>query len=212
MALMLAEAGDWPRVYGLLRNVWDSPRLRRLLYGPRLLDQSLPNAFDELAARWPDVSDPVAAVARVEWQGKMVNDLLWQEDRVSMAHGLEVRVPFVDRQLAARLARLDRHTMMPAGRRKGLLRDSVATLLPSEILVRPKSGFQVQAGRFWQQLEPLAETCLSDTEVRRHGLFNPEFVRRMRRAPARTGLRWHFFLLYLMLGTHLWLRRFQPNA
>ena len=212
MALMFAAAGDWPRVYGLLRNLWDSPSLRRKLYGPRLLDQSLPDAFTELAARWPKTSDPVAAAARFEWREKMVNDLLWQEDRVSMAHGLEVRVPFVDVALKQRLADLDRATLMPNGRRKGLMRDSLRTLLPSEVLSRPKSGFQVDAGRFWRELEPLAATWLSDTEVRRHGLFNPNFIRRMRAAEPRTGLRWHFFLLYLMLGAHLWMHHFEGKA
>jgi len=114
MALMLAEAGNWPRVYGLLRNVWDAPDLRRKLYGPRLLDQPLPDAFDELAARWPQAPDPVTAAARFEWREKMVQQLL-----------------------------------------------------PGEILTRPKSGFQVDAGQFWQQLQPLAETWLSDEAVRK---------------------------------------------
>lgn len=213
MAMMVAEAGNWPRVYGLLRNIWDSPDLRRRLYGPRLLDQQLPNAFDELAARWPAASDPVTAAARFEWREKMVNDLLWQEDRVSMAHGLEVRVPFVDRVLARAVAPLSRAILMPGGQLKGLLRESLQPLLPAEILDRPKSGFQVDAGQFWQQqLAPLADTWLSDVEVRRHGLFNPAFVRRMRRAPPRTGLRWHFFLLYLMLGTHVWLGQFEQGV
>jgi len=142
MALMLAEAGSWPRVYGLLRNVWDAPDLRRRLYGPRLLDQPFPDAFDELAARWPQAPDPVTAAARFEWREKMVQQLL-----------------------------------------------------PGEILTRPKSGFQVDAGAFWQQLQPLAETWLSDEAVRRHGLFNPEFVRRLRGQRPRTGLRWN-------LGSH----------
>jgi asparagine synthase (glutamine-hydrolysing) len=120
-----------------------------------------------------------------------------------------VRVPFVDQTLADQLAALDRHTLMPYGRRKGLLRDSLQQVLPGEILNRPKSGFQVDAGQFWQQLQPLAETWLSDETVRRHGLFNPDFVRGLRRQRPRTALRWHFFLLYLMLGTHLWLHEFE---
>ena len=52
-ARMSGSLGDWPRVYGLLRNVWDDPAMRRRLYGPRLLDAELPNAFDCLAELWP---------------------------------------------------------------------------------------------------------------------------------------------------------------
>jgi asparagine synthase (glutamine-hydrolysing) len=173
-----------------------------------MLDRPLPDAFDDLAARWPAEADPVAAAARFEWREKLVNDLLWQEDRVSMAHGLEARVPFVDGPLAERIGRLDRRVLMPKGRLKGLLREIMASVLPREILDRPKSGFQVHAGRFWRELEPLAAHHLSDAEIRRHGLFNPTFVARIRNAAPRTGLRWHFFMLYLMLGTHLWLQAF----
>jgi len=42
-------------------------------------------------------------------------------------------------------------------------------------------------------------------------VFNPEFLRRLRGQRPRTGLRWHFFLLYLMLGTHVWLHEFDAS-
>src|SRR6185369_17860341 len=87
---------DWPAVYGLLRNVWDRPAMRRWLYGPRLLDHDVPDALEALRARWPQAASPLQAMLRFEWREKMVNDLLWQEDRASMAAGLEVRVPMVD--------------------------------------------------------------------------------------------------------------------
>jgi asparagine synthase (glutamine-hydrolysing) len=81
--------------------VWDSPNLRRRIYGPRMLDSQLPNAFTILEELWPDENDPVMAMAQFELKNKMVNDLLWQEDRVSMEEGLEARVPFVDKSLIA---------------------------------------------------------------------------------------------------------------
>ncbi|MDJ0890921.1 MAG: asparagine synthase (glutamine-hydrolyzing) [Gammaproteobacteria bacterium] len=211
--LMLENLGDWPMVYGLLRNVWDVPGLRRVVYGPRMLDAALPNAFDEIRASWPETPDPVMAMRDFEWRQKMVNDLLWQEDRVSMAEGLEVRVPFVDLRLAGSLRRYNREELMPRGKLKGLLAEQVATKLPGEILTRPKSGFQVDSPTFFSGvLAEVADQMLSPQRVAEVGLFNPEFVARIRARRPVKGMRWHFFMLYLMLMTQVWVEVFEGDA
>jgi len=207
-----AAAGDWPRVYALLRNVWDGTLAREAVYGPRLLEARLPDAVTELRAHWPAVADPVAACAGYEWRQKMVNDLLWQEDRMSMAHSLEVRVPFVDVELAGRVQALPVAELMPGGRPKGLMQSLLAPLLPAEIGARPKSGFQVEAPSFvGGVLGPWLDVFLSRERVLRHGLFNPAFVQRVLAAPPRKAWRWHWFMLYLMLGAHLWLELFEQG-
>lgn len=209
---MLAAAGCWPRVYGVLRNVWDAPGLRRYMYGPRLLDADLPEAFDVLEEAWPQNPDPIMAATEFEWRHKMVNDLLWQEDRCSMAEGLEVRVPFLDVELAARVRSLDRDTLMPGRRPKGYMRNMLRQVLPEEILARPKSGFQVNAPRFFHhQLATLAKEYLSEERVRSYGLFNPQFVRDIGQLGSGQGLRWHYFILYLMLTTHIWVELFETG-
>ncbi|MGE0385015.1 MAG: asparagine synthase (glutamine-hydrolyzing) [Gammaproteobacteria bacterium] len=210
-ALHCLRAGaDWPRVYGLLRNLWDAPALRAQVYGPRMLDAALPDAFDDLRARWPAEPDPVLACARYEWSQKMVNDLLWQEDRCSMAVGLEVRVPFVDPMLHAHAQSLSRRERMQGGRLKGHLRDALGARLPRAVLDRPKSGFQVDSPSFFgAALGPAARVLLAPSRVREYGLFNPAFVATLLSLPVARGHRWHYFMLYLMLMTHLWLELFE---
>lgn len=209
---ILAALGNWAQVYGLLRNLWDSPKLRRLIYGPRMLDSALPNAFTVIEENWPDNSDPVEAAAEFEWRQKMVNDLLWQEDRCSMAVGLEVRVPFLDLPLAKSVHSLGRRQLMPNGKCKGFMQEILMGILPPEIMNRKKSGFQVDSPRFFKQyLDPLADKWLNEDVVRQHGLFNPRFISQVRQSSARKGLRWHFFMLYLMLGTHIWIDQFQNH-
>ncbi len=211
-ALMLQSLGNWPRVYGLLRNVWDSPSLKQQIYGPRMLDAELPDAFGYVDDQWPQEADPVMAMAMYEKREKMVNDMLWQEDRLSMAHGLEVRVPFVDKELFAHTGKLDRDTLMPSGQLKGHMRQAVAPLLSQEILQRPKSGFQVDAATFYKEhLQQMAKEYLSPERLRDAGLFNPEFVSNIERLPAKTAYRWHFFVLYMMLMTHLWMDVFETR-
>ena len=209
---MLGSLGDWPHFYALLRNVWDSPTLRRAIYGPRMLDQPLADAAVFAREQWSENPDPVAAASLFEWKNKMVNDLLWQEDRMSMAAGLEVRVPFVDSRLAAVIQGISRQELMPGGRKKGYLQQILASILPTEITSRPKSGFQVDAPSFFHQyLVGAAQQWLSRELIVKEGLFNPLFVERVLAMPPRKRLRWHYFILYLMITTHIWLALFEQQ-
>ena len=202
---MGAAIGDWPHVYALLRNVWDRTELRRWLYGPRMLDAVLPNAIDYVRDHWPVAETPLAAMMQFEWRNKMVNDLLWQEDRASMAAGLEVRVPFVDLVVKSTV---DRMGLPRPG--KALLRNVAARHLPTRVLARPKSGFQLDAPAFFHtHLHPLAQFWLSPERVRAYGLFNPVTVETLLRLPAHRRYRWHFFILYLMIQSHFWIEIFE---
>jgi asparagine synthase (glutamine-hydrolysing) len=210
--LMLSSLGDWPRVYGLLRNIWDNPKLRKKIYGPRMLDANLDYAFDHIRQQWTNHPDPVIAMAGFEWHNKMVNDLLWQEDRCSMAVGLEVRVPFLDPALAASVQKMSRQELMLHGQAKGYMRSIFKELLVQEIMSRPKSGFQVDAATFFNlQLKQLADYWLSPQMVREMQLFNPDFVKTVRAYPSGKSVRWHYFMLYLMLMTHQWIYQFEQG-
>lgn len=205
---MCAATGDWPLVYALLRNVWDRPELRRWLYGPRLLDISLPDSVEAVRERWPKRADPLGAMMQFEWRNKMVNDLLWQEDRASMAAGLEVRVPFVDVGVHAAVEH-----MGPPRVGKAALREVAAHYLPTDVLRRPKSGFQIDAPKFFDDnLRPLADVWLSPSRVREYGLFNPDTVAALLRMPVRRSHRWHFFMLYLMIQAHMWIEIFERGV
>ncbi len=210
--LMLDSLGDWPRVYGLLRNIWDNPELRKKIYGPRMLDANLDNAFDHIRQQWPHHTDPVTAMASFEWHNKMVNDLLWQEDRCSMAVSLEVRVPFLDPALASSVQKMSRQNIMLHGQAKGYMRSMLKDLLSKEIISRPKSGFQVDAATFFNhQLKQLADYWLSPKMVREMQLFNPAFVKSVRDFPSGKAVRWHYFMLYLMLMSHMWIHQFEQG-
>ncbi len=204
--------GDWPKVYALLRNIWDRPNLRRWLYGPRMLDSVLPDAISLVRERWATDGSPLEAMMQFEWRNKMVNDLLWQEDRASMAAGLEVRVPFVDSAVQAAVKRAGAPRLG-----KAALREVAQDYLPGRVLSRPKSGFQLDAPAFFEaNLRSIAETWLAPKRVREYGLFNPETTATLLRLPAHKRYRWHFFMLYLMIQTHMWIdifeRRRRPES
>lgn len=209
---MLGASTQWSRVYGILRNLWDSPSMRIAIYGQRMLDSKLPNAFGVLDDLWPNHSDPVKSMMMFEWKNKMVNDLLWQEDRVSMAEGLEVRVPFLDVEFSSNIISMDRKELMPNGKLKGYMKKMLTNVLPQSILERPKSGFQVDAPTFvTNTLMPLVNRWLSTECINHYGLFNPQFIENILKQNPQKWLRWHFFMLYLMLTTHIWIAIFEDN-
>jgi asparagine synthase (glutamine-hydrolysing) len=209
-AAMLAT-GDASTAYALLRNAWDGALPRERLYGPRMLDQPLPDVREWIAGRWPSELPPVQAMAAFEWRNKMVDDLLWQEDRTSMGFGLEVRVPFADARLQAALAPLlCGHAGVPG--RKSVLRGAFAGDVPAHVLERPKSGFQIDIATHLDQLfGTVLEQWLSPERVRRHGLFAPDFIRRLLALRRARAHRWHFFLLLLMAQAHRWIEMFEED-
>lgn len=206
---MISAMPNWSRVYGILRNVWDSPQMRGLLYGERMLDASPPDSFAWLEREFPDAGDPVESMQRFEFRHKMVNDLLWHEDRVSMRVGLEVRVPFLDWELVRFTGSQSRRELMPFGAGKSTLKEYARGILPSTILKRKKSGFQLNIREvFGTVLKPVIDEYLNDERLRRHRLFNPRFVQDVLRSRDQAGRRWHYFLLYLMAQTHMLLEEF----
>src|SRR5687767_7833834 len=85
--------------------------------------------------------DSFAAVSCMEAESYMVNTLLRDTDSMSMAHSLEVRVPFLDHPLVEYVTQLPRALKFRKGRPKALLVDAVRDLLPAEVVNQSKRGF-----------------------------------------------------------------------
>jgi asparagine synthase (glutamine-hydrolysing) len=107
----------------------------------------------------------------------LLDDLLPKMDRMSMAHGLETRSPFLDRALVEYVATLP-DAFKRAGRRgKIVLKRAVADLLPASILDRPKQGFGVPLGAWFRgELRPVVEDLLLD-HPRLAGRVRPDGIR-----------------------------------
>jgi len=120
-----------------------------------------PERFGDLVARSRGLG-PFARVSALELGTYLVNTLLRDTDAMSMAHSLEVRVPFVDRVVVEAVTEVpDRWRNGPAllgTRSKGLLIDALADLLPSEIIGQRKRTFTLP----WEQWlrDPLFRTVV----------------------------------------------------
>ncbi len=104
--------------------------------------------------------DPVNRVSYLESQWYMRNTLLRDSDFMSMAHGLELRVPFLDRALVEACFRIPGKQKLQDDRPKSLLLASLGVELPSEIVNRPKRGFTLPFER-WLRAE--MKSMVADT-------------------------------------------------
>jgi asparagine synthase (glutamine-hydrolysing) len=101
-------------------------------------------------------------------------------DRASMAHSLEVRVPFLDPVVAELALALPTSQKVLALAKKRLLRRAAAGLVPRSIVHGPKRGFSIPAAAWLRgDLEPFARELLSPEALRADGFFRPEAVTRL---------------------------------
>jgi asparagine synthase (glutamine-hydrolysing) len=113
----------------------------------------------------------------------MVSLNLNYNDKMSMASSVEVRVPFLDRELAEFSA----WNIPPDLKLKGLFRPTtkhifrraMRDVLPAEVLRQPKAGFAAPVD-YWlaNDLREMVDDLLSETNILKRGLFRPEAVRR----------------------------------
>jgi asparagine synthase (glutamine-hydrolysing) len=148
--------------------------VRRLLEGdnPEVL---LARHFDRYAALpWP------SQMMRFDAETYLPEDVLTKVDRMSMAHSIESRVPLLDTEVISFASSLPASLKIRNGRRKHILKEVAATLLPLEILNRRKQGFGVPLGVWFRGnlRELFADTLLSAAALQR-GYFQPDFVQRL---------------------------------
>jgi asparagine synthase (glutamine-hydrolysing) len=163
----------------------------------RELDAAM--ALSALAPALPE--DPVAATGVLELRGYLHNQLLRDTDAMSMAHSLEVRVPFLDHPLVEFAAALPGWLRANGRPPKWLLLDALGERLPEDV-GRPKRGFTFPLGRWIRgPLRPRVEEALQDGR----GIFRPEAVAELR-AQVEAG-RAHWSRLWAPVVLARWLRQ-----
>jgi asparagine synthase (glutamine-hydrolysing) len=107
----------------------------------------------------------------------LVDDLLVKTDRSSMAHSLELRVPFLDTEVAGMALGLATPLKVRGLAKKRLLRRALTPLLPKEILRGPKQGFSIPVAAWLRgPLQGFAREVLSAETLSRQGWLDPATV------------------------------------
>ena len=210
-------SGNVLRQLLILRNVWDHDEsVLNQIYTKKFIEKKLPKVeteFIELSESFSDES-AMEQVLGIEFQSKMVNDYLWTEDRMSMSHSVEERVPFLDRDLVEFSFSIPSTLKMKGGRKKSLLRSAMKPYLPAEILDKKKWGFTVNPYlQFQKDLKETVERVLTQDFVEEQGIFNYSYIRSILDYKPSPKLRWHYNFLWILTGLAIWEKMFiRTNA
>src|SRR5206468_1616625 len=185
-----------------------------------LFQNDLPNGNSEhdLAAYWrplaPQMSDidELGGFQLLEIRSSLPDELLMYADKLSMAHSLEVRVPYLDRTVVEYVQRLDASFKIRRGTRKWLHRQVCQSYLPSRILKRKKRGFAVNVVDEWfhSSLEGELPELLLDESSHMFDLLKPEPVRKLLEA-HRSRRQDNHKLLFSLVMLEQWLRGIRSN-
>jgi asparagine synthase (glutamine-hydrolysing) len=121
--------------------------------------------------------EPLARMQDLDLGIYLVDDLLVKTDRLSMAHSLELRVPFLDPKVADFAFSLPRKLKVRGFAKKRLLRAALEPLVPREIVHGRKQGFSIPIAAWLRgPLQPFAREVLAPSALARQGLLDPAAV------------------------------------
>jgi asparagine synthase (glutamine-hydrolysing) len=203
---LLPEAAEYLGLMGLFvdgdRAAIFGPALRDLVTSTAVLD-NFQRTLDDATA-----GDAAGRLSELDIATYLPDDILMKVDLASMAHGLEVRSPFLDQEMMELAASIPSRHKLYALQGKRILRTALADLVPREILARTKRGFDPPADAWIRgPLADMTRDLLLDQTARQRGWFMPREVDRLVRehvAGASHGRRlWTLLVLELWCRTYL---------
>lgn len=160
--------------------------------------------------RWPDLMD--GHPLYVDQNYYLPDDILYKTDRMSMAHSLEVRPPFLDHRIVEFAAKLPPDLKIRGSSLKFVLRELMRDKLPSSVVTRRKEGFDIPAHQWLRTcLRDLVLDTLTRESVERTGLFRWPVLHRYLadHLDRRANYGYH---IWGLLTLFLWIRRWNIAA
>ena len=169
-------------------------------------DHSLQFVSEQFAA--PGADRPAEKALRLDTTIMLADDPVKRVDNMTMAWGLEARVPFLDHELVELSGRIPAEMKIMGGG-KTVLKNAARRVIPSEVIDRPKGYFPVPALKYIEgpYLEYVRAALTGPTALQR-GLFKPEYIDELlgdpkgHITPLRGSKLWQVAVLELWLQTH----------
>jgi len=122
--------------------------------------------------------DPLNKILEAELKTYLPDQVLAFVDRLSMAHSIELRTPFLDYRLVELTATIPGGMKIKNGAVKYILKKAVKDLLPQEIIDRPKEGFVLPINTWLHKnMQKYVEKTLNSGQLRKHGFFDENVVK-----------------------------------
>jgi asparagine synthase (glutamine-hydrolysing) len=141
--------------------------------------------------RQPEITAAAAPelnrILHLQFAHWLPEDILTKQDKMSMASGIEARVPFLDHELVEYALQVPPSLKIRRGTTKYLLRRYARRILPPAVVNRRKMPFYVPLEKYFKHpaFQELVADTLSERSIRRRGFFRPEAVGRIRDAMSR---------------------------
>jgi asparagine synthase (glutamine-hydrolysing) len=182
--------------------------LKTQLNGDWMADTDVSRALVEAHFARPGAETPVDKALRLDSQVMLVDDPVKRVDNMTMAWGLEARVPFLDHELVELAGRIPpEHKLAQGG--KGVLKEAARQVIPAEVIDRKKGYFPVPALKYIQgPYLDLVRDALTSQAARDRGLFQPAYLDRLFADPTShiTPLRgselWQAAVLEMWMQQH----------
>ena len=160
----------------------------------------------------PDATASLERMLVLDQRFFLADHNLLYTDKMSMAVGVEVRVPFLDLELVEFASRIPSGLKQRGSTGKWILKKAMEPFLPHDIIYRPKTGFGAPL-RHWmrKELRPLLGDLLSIAALKRRGLFDPMAVQRLIVANDAGKVDASYTLLSL-LCMEIWCRSFLDRS
>lgn len=191
---------------------WMDPQILSHLFAPRvreILGQSDP--FEPLLTALRDLPagiEPLSRMLNLDQRFFLPDHNLNYTDKMAMAAGVEVRVPFLDPDLMAFAAALPANLKQHGTVGKWLFKKTMEVHIPREIIYRPKTGFGAPLRRWMRvELREHFEHALAPDTIRRRGTFDPAAVERLMQMD-RAGQIDAVYPLFGLVCIETWCRKF----
>lgn len=209
LADVLAAGGEG-EAYAIFSSVFTPREMQQLRPAANQADyrERLIGVVEPAFSRERSTFNRMLGADAVSW---LPDDLLLKNDKMTMAHAVEARVPYLDHRLVEFCARLPETFKLRNGVVKYLLRRSMLGRLPDRIVGRGKTGFSVPLGDWMDG--PFGEridAVTSPDAIRRQGLFDPETVSSLRRASLNDHYARRQF--WTIAAFNLWQQRFRVEV
>lgn len=171
---------SWQDAHAIWRQIHTETQKRDILAGGILNGSTrLFETYQRYYARCPS-DELLDKLLYVDTRFYLPNDMLAKVDRMSMAHGLEARVPFLDYTLVEFAATLPSEYKLRRGVGKYILRKSMENRLPKTTLTRQKAGFNIPVAKWLREdLRDLLTDTLSVKKLVEVGIWQPNNVQKM---------------------------------
>jgi asparagine synthase (glutamine-hydrolysing) len=209
-ALAYAHASPERRLCGYF--LWADAETLRELFTPEhravLTDVAIDEPLQVFLTTLPAGLPPLQRMLALEQRFFLADHNLLYTDKMGMSTGVEIRVPFLDKDLVRLANSLPTRLKQRGGTGKWILRQAMAPLLPREIVNRPKTGFGAPLRRWLRhELTELVDDSLSPDALRKRGLFEPRAVRKLIE-DDRAGRTDAVYTILALMCIEIWCRHF----